>query len=76
MRKSPQPMLNFSGDSSSYNTMNNNTALDTKFSIGSFNYNPITQTSFSFFPNKTSTQSKNKKLKNSSFLTQKTKGKL
>lgn len=67
-------MLNFSGDPNSYNTMNTNTPSDSKFSIGAFNYNPITQTSFSFFPNKTLTQSKNKKLKNSSFIAQKPKG--
>jgi hypothetical protein len=74
-RKSPQTFLNFTGDPSSYNTMNNNTPADSKFSIGSFNYNPVTQTSFSFFPNKTLSQGKNKKMKNSSFLHQKSKGK-
>lgn len=35
-----------------YNSFFNNTPLETKFSIGSFNYNPITTTSFSFFPAK------------------------
>ena len=35
-----------------YNSFFNNTPLETKFSIGSFNYNPVTQTSFSFFPSK------------------------
>jgi hypothetical protein len=55
VKKAPQ-MLNFSGDASAYATMNNrldvplynsffnNTPSVTKFTIGSFNYNPVTQT--------------------------------
>lgn len=55
MKKAPQ-MLNFSGDAGAYATMNNkldvplynsffnNTPSVTKFTIGSFNYNPVNQT--------------------------------
>lgn len=63
-------MMSFSDDSGNYssllnkidmplyNSFFNNTPLETKFSIGSFNYNPVTTTSFSFFPAKNAGASK------------------
>lgn len=62
--------LNNKLDAPLYNTFFNNTPWDPKFAIGSFNYNPVTQTSFSFFQPKKPGANKRKSNFTTSFLSQ------